>query len=300
MDSTHHGPLGDPPSRAYGSTVLSLGLLNISVSLYTGMDDSRQASARSQFIETGDGFHPVGNWPYDKTLSVTADGHAPDEAIKIGEQPVIVPILHKDAIVKGRDVGNGQVVTISDAELGSFGLDRGVSPLTIVKRPTGEAARWIVPKAIYQARPTPLVSGKKKSPNVVAEQLFTALLKALEQRDAVAVFPLSLRASGPGHHGMLDCHGRISILQYSECLREELPLPAIDVSAEHVAAMGDLLDKHMVDEMPVLADARAAALDELVSRKLAGEDVATVSTASADDHASDSVDDLLRAALAAS
>lgn len=298
MDSTIHGPLADQPARAYGSTVLSLGLLNISVSLYTGTADHRAPSGRSTFVHADDGFHPVGNWPYDKTLSVTDKGLAPDEAAKAGVEPVIVPILHKDAIVKGRDVGDGHVVTISDAELGSFGLDRGISPLTIVKRPTGEAARWLVPTAIYQARVTTLTSGKKRTPNTVGEALFATLLKALEDRDAVAVFPIALRQSGPGHHGMLDCHGRITLLQYSEYLREELPMPEVEVTPENIAAMGDLLDKHLVEEMPVLVDTRAAALDELVSRKLAGEDV--VAVAQSPETSTGSVEDILRAALAGS
>jgi non-homologous end joining protein Ku len=246
-----HGPVAAAPERAYVKTTLVLGLASFDVEFLTGTTSSRVS--RSQFVEIeSDGkteFHPVGVKPYDKVTEADVD---------------------KSAIIKGVAHGD-QVVVITDEELSSFGLERGASPITgFIKRQNLDE-RWLVPSAIYQARPAHKRVGKENRPNVVAQKLYSLLLGSLERNDCVALLPLTLRDGGAKRYGLLDHHGRLSIMHYAEELRLEVPLTLVSSTAEEDALIDEMVASHELGCVPMLHDETGANLRDLIDRKLAGE-----------------------------
>lgn len=273
-------PLANAPTRATTTTVLSLGLASISVELLTGSEESR--ASRSQFVIVSDGdsapeYHPVGTKPYDKIT---------------GED------ISRDVIVKGVAVGEA-VVPVSDEEMASFGMERGETPiLGFVRRAdlTEEQLRWLVPTKIYQVRPAALRVGKDKRPNRSAQKLFALLIGSLQRNDAWALLALTLRDGGAKRYGMLDQHGRLSVMAYAQDLRQEVELPIIDTSEQEEALMDQMVAGNLIDALPSFDNESRRMLDELVERKLNGEEIATVVAVTATEQEQD-VADLLRRSL---
>jgi hypothetical protein len=275
-------PQAKAPSRATTTTVLSLGLASISVELLTGSEESRVS--RSQFVVvSSDGehplpeYHPVGTKPYDKVT---------------GED------VSRDAIVKGVTVGS-DVVLVSDEEMASFGMERGETPiLGFVRRAdlTAEQLRWLVPTKIYQVRPAALRVGKDKRPNRSAQKLFTLLMGSLERSDAWALVALTLRDGGAKRYGMLDHHGRLSVMAYAQDLREEADLPVIDTTEQEQALMDQMIAGNVLSDLPSFDNESRQMLDDLVTRKLNGEEIVQVAAVTATEQEQD-VAELLRKSL---
>jgi hypothetical protein len=108
-----------------------------------------------------------------------------------------------------------------------------------------------------------------------------------------------MKEAGAGKWGMLDCHGRVSLLQYGENMRAELPLPDVEVTDGALDKMSALLEKFgLLDELPATPDLRGSHTEQLIMDKLAGKEVKTV-IETTEGSAADDVEALLTAALGA-
>jgi len=274
-------PIANAPSRATGSTVLSFGLANIEVDLLTGSQESRVSRSQFVAVENSDGqteYHPVGIRNYDKVTEAE---------------------VSRDAIVKGVQVDD-QVVVISDEEMRSAGIQRGEAPVIgILKRSdlTAEQMRWLVPSKIYQVRVRAQRVGRDRRPNKAGEKLFTLMLRSLQRHDAWALLSLSVRDGGAKRFGLLDQWGRLSLLHYADELRQEAELPLVDTSSEEEDLMNQMMERMFISEVPMITDETSANLQNLIEKKLAGEDIAPVAQV-APTQAEQDVADLLRASIA--
>ena len=272
-------PQASAPSRAYTTTTISFGLASMQVELLTGSQESRVG--RSQFVAVDDGsgceYHPVGTRPYDKVTGADVD---------------------KGAIVKGVMAGD-QVVPISDDEMSAMGTERGESPVIgFVRRSdlSEDQMRWLVASKLYQVRPAALRVGKEKRPNRTAEKLFSLMMGSLRRQDAWALIGLTMRDGGAKKYGLLDHHGRLSFLHYAQDLRQEVPMPEAEVTAEMEEMMDKMVEQGLLTSVPSLDNEVAEQMAALVERKLAGEEIIPVAAAAPTAEEQD-VAALLRASL---
>jgi DNA end-binding protein Ku len=236
---------GPPPSRATASLTLSLGMVMVPVSVYSGIERPANAVPRHRY--TADG-HEVGQKPYDK---VTGD------------------ILSPEDIVTKASASSGELVELSDDEIANIAGSRdGQAPIeTFVPMERLYDGTYVI-EAIHQVRPAKMVVGKKKVDSPAGGKALNLLLGAMDAEGVAGLTRVTLR--GQPRYAALLPDGRLAILAFAEQVRAALPLSAVQPS-EAELEMARALVRSVGIDVPVLTDTVGAALQEYVDAKATGE-----------------------------
>lgn len=257
------------PSRSTGTAVITFGLINIPISLYTATEETRVA--RSEYIVTKDGdLHKVGRQHVDVITG---------ETVEYGD------------IVKCATAEDGTLVQLSDDEIAAVtGSSDGTAPIIALVGLNELLANYRVAKH-YQVRPK-----AEKKGGAAHEQAFALLTTALAARGQAALIKLTIR-KGAAQYAALLPDGTLQVLYYTDAVREERPMPAVTVGERELEMANILLDAIDTD-VPEMLDVNAAAIQSYVDAK-AHADVEMVVPTPDIAPATSSLEDLLAASIKA-
>jgi non-homologous end joining protein Ku len=249
-----------PPVRATTSLTISVQMLNIPVSLYTGSEETRVA--RKEFLAT-DTTIPVGRSPIRKDTG---------DVIDVGD------------VVRMAQASNGDWVTLTDDEIAACTAPKGVAEV-VTFVPVKDFAQYL-PEKLYQVRP----KREKGKPNVAAERAFGLLLAGMKARKVGALLKLAMR--GPARYAILTTDGDLIMVLTADAVRRPCPLDAWVPTKQEVAMVTSFIDAVGVDA-PVITDDTAPVVQAYVDSKASGAPIKSQAAAPA-------VTDNLMAALQAS
>lgn len=231
------------PTRATNNITLTFGLLPIPVQLFKATEDTKAVERKQFSRSTG---NPVGTQPIDK---VTRKPVANDDIVYKAEVG--------DKWVELTDDELASVTAGSAVEKGNVGIDAFV-PLDAI----GDLY-LLDTSRLYQARPAPTESGRKKMPNPHAIKAFALLCAVLRKQKAAALFHVGLRSTA--RYAVLTPDGYVRFLFFDEEVRQERELDEVEITdAEMGMAMtliGDAL------ETPELVDDARAKIAEFLATK---------------------------------
>lgn len=226
------------PSRSIGTITLSWGLMNMSLSLYTGTEDVK--SPRKEFVK-GDIDRPAGRAITDKS---TGD------------------IVDYGDIERKTQATNGAWVTITDDEMASvIGPKNVAEVLTFVF--AAEAATAYIQDGYMQVRP----KANKGVTDPASAKAFSLFIDVLAERDLVALVRLATR--GPARYALLNASADLIYVKPSDEVRARLPLVLPEVEPDYKRLANQLVDAVGI-ELPVLVNETAAKITELADAKAAG------------------------------
>lgn len=235
------------PSRASLSFSISFGLLNIPVAGYTGTEDI--SIKREQFLADG---RKVGSTPAVKN----DDG-------SYGE------IVARQDIVKRLATDNG-LVDLADDEIDSvLSVTPGVADLLgVLDYSFLDNGDYVPNGKVWQIRAAKLGSGRQAKANPGGEKAFALLLAALEAEESFALIRFS--RAGTVYLGALLPTGRLVGLYHEDEVREEKPLPQVDLTEAEVAAARALLATAKVEDKVTVLNDSVAKIAAYAAEKAAG------------------------------
>jgi non-homologous end joining protein Ku len=226
------------PSRSTGTITLSWGLMNMSLSLYTGTEEVK--STRKEFVK-GDPNRPAGRAIIDKTTEEIVD-YADVERLT--------------------EASNGAWVSLTDDEMANaIGVKNVAEVLSFV--PAAEALTAYVQDGYMQVRP----KANKGKTDPASAKAFALFVDVLTERNLVALVRLATR--GPARYALLNAEGDLIYVKSSDEVRERLAMQLPDVEADHKAVANQLVDAVGVG-LPVLVNETAAKIQELADQKVGG------------------------------
>jgi len=235
------------PSRSTGTVPVTIGLMTLHLALYSATEDS--ATRRSSFVEADDGngnkvLHPVGNKSYDKVNGADVE---------------------KSDIIKCCEASDGTLVPVSDEELQAFLSENGDCEFVgFLDRSQYEAN--YVPEKAYQVRPAKLkVAGKSQKGESPFAKPFALVLEALRTENKVGLVKFTQR--GNAKYFALGPDGSFTSLLFDEEVREALPLPVVQFTADEKKLAAALVKKFSLKDAPVLTDESSAKIQEFVETK---------------------------------
>lgn len=237
---------GTVPSRTTANITVGFGLVSIPLAMYAGTDDGVKIK-RSQFTTTG---HPVGNRNYDKATGEDYTGDIVKKVVLDDDRTIELTDEEMEAVVGGPIPGMTEITTFV---------------------PLAELGTTYVVTAVNQVRPQLLVHGKSKVENPAAAKAFVLLCTAMRQAGVAGLMRLALR--GTARYAALTPDGRLLSLAFAEEVRQELPMPEVELSDREQAMAGQLVDILGVST-PVLADDAGIKLRAYVEAKAAGGETA--------------------------
>ena len=164
------------PSRSTGTITLSWGLMNMSLSLYTGTEDVK--SNRKEFVK-GDPNRPAGRAIIDKTTEEIVD-YADVERLT--------------------EASNGAWVSLTDDEMANaIGVKNVAEVLSFV--PAADALTAYVQDGYMQVRP----KASKGKTDPASAKAFALFVDVLAERNLVALVRLATR--GPARYALLNAEG---------------------------------------------------------------------------------------------
>lgn len=224
------------PNRSTSSFVVSFGLINIPVSVYTTITDTKVA--RKEF--TADG-HPVGRKAYDKVTG--AD-------VQTGD------------VVKMVEVG-GATVPLSDAEIAdATGHVAGIAPI-VGRVPMAELNSSFITDVVYQLRPK-----NDKKVQAASNRAFALLTTTLKETDEAALVRVSIRGS-VAKWGAITPDGYLRIVHSADQVRAALPMPDTAVSEKETELAKALLSAIPTVAVEDLRDDSSERVAAYVDEKLA-------------------------------
>lgn len=236
-------------TRAYEKATFSFGMVSFPLSVYTGTV-SDHGIKRNQFvtITKDDGTtedHPIGYGMLDKETNELVD---------------------RSQIVKKIATEYGHVY-VEDHEIEKL---FEIEPKTIVVKEFQPQYLFhqgaYVPKSLYYVEVTPTVVGKKKVPNATAEKNFALVLAAMRANNAMAVVEFTTR--GVPKPAILMPNGTLWVLYHTDELREQRPLPEVEVPAEVAQAAFEQYIKPLWGEAPLdLTDKRTELIQAFADEK---------------------------------
>lgn len=256
------------PSRSTATAVLSWGLVNIPVSLYTATEETRVA--RSEYVEVEGTFHKVGRQQFDTVTGA---------------------IISSSEVVKLATANDGTLVPLSDDEVASVTLDSdGTAPIVALLPLADVLTNYRVEK-YYQVRPK-----AEKKGGQAHEHAFGLLTAALAAREQAAVVRISIR-NGVARFAALMPDGTMMVLHHTDAVRAERPMPSVDLNERELEMAGKLLDA-IGTAVPEMRDENSARVQEYVDAKSTGAAV-EVEAPTVISSGGVSLEDLLAASIAA-
>lgn len=230
----------DAPTRSSGTITVSWGLLNIPLSVYVGSETTYVP--RKEFVD-GDQARPAGRAVIDKSTGA---------------------IVESDRIVKMAETSTGGFVPLTDDEIRSCTLERGLAQIVSFV-PRHFAYEYIV-EDIGQVRP---VKTKGVS-NPAVKLTFSLFISAMASKDVYALIKFSLR--GPARYGLITPTGDLLYVKSSDQVRKPLPLELVEVDDAKMSLALQLIDSVGVDA-PFVVDDTAAKVRSIVEAKAGGAEV---------------------------
>lgn len=228
------------PTRANISFTLSLGLVNLPLSILTGMEDTKVA--RSEFVD-GDTDHPVGRQPYDKTTGTVVDA---------------------SVIVRMAQATNGAYVVLTDDEVVQATMPKGVAEVVAFVAMKDVKSAYLTEK-VDQVRAR--TSGLKGAQIVAAERAFGLFLAGLKARKVVALIQVALR--GPARYAAITPDGDLLMLHPVDAIRKPKEMGSHVYSDKELDLMNQLIASYP-QGTPMITDNTAAAVQAYVDIKATG------------------------------
>lgn len=245
------------PGRASGTFSISLGLLNIPVSIFTGTEEVRVK--RAQYTRDG---AKVGN----QTCVKNEDG------------TYGAPVA-RDEIVKKYETDSGVLVDLSDDEIDALGtVQPGVADILGILRLDFLSNGSYVPNGqVWQVRASKLGSGRAAKDNPGGVKAFALLLAALKAEQSFALVRFS--KAGTVYHGALLATGRLVGLYADAEVRQDRPLPEAEISADELALARVLVGAGKVTERVALGSDLVTRVAAYAEEKASGSGLAPVEVA---------------------
>ena len=221
------------PTRATSSVVLSAGLINIPLSVYTAVEST--TVERQEFYK--------GN---------------PD--VKVGRAPIRYDtgfVIDKGDITRMAQATDGTWVVLTDDEINDcVGLSGGCEVVSFV--PVKDAGQYLT-NGLYQVR----VKNEKRG-GTAAIEAFSLLIAGMKARKVHALVKFALR--GAPRYALLTADGDLLLIATADAVREELPLLWMKHTKAEVDMVTSLIDAIGIDT-PVLTDDIAVAVQTYVNDK---------------------------------
>lgn len=214
------------PSRATMSLTLTIGMLPLPISVFTGTQES--SVTRQMYVRAESGLlNKVGMTTYD---TVTGKRIESTEVVKCIETP------------------EGDLVEVSDDEMQSLLAAESGACTFIGFLPYDAFASTYSLEKPYQVR-----AQKTKTKSNPYEKPFALVLESLRARNAVALF--SFVSRGRTRYASLDCEGTMWTLRFDEEVREQRELLVPPLAEQELALGNQLIDTFMlVGEAPLFND----------------------------------------------
>lgn len=230
------------PSRSTNSFTVSLGLLHIPVSVFTGTEET--AVKRSEFVTVDGELHPVGRTSYDKITSQVIDD---DSGLSVQRYAY--------------DVATDSWVMLTDWEIEQCTMPKKVAEVLTFVPLTKLATSYL---AIGMAQVRAKTTGLKGAQKAHAERAFGLFLAGLKARKVAALIKVALR--GPARFAAITPDGDLLWLQASDGVRESAPLPKAVYTEQEMALVGTLIDT-VGKSAPVIVDDTAQRITQYVAEK---------------------------------
>jgi len=231
--------LAPVPTRATTSFTLSWGLLNIPVSAYTAVEETRVK--RAEFIEVGEALVSVGRAPIRKDTN---------------------EVIDQADVIRKAQAANGEWVTLTDDEIADCTVAQPGVGNIVCFVPRKNVAEYL-PTGLYQVRPANL----KGKPIPAAIKALSLLFDAMAKRKVVALIKVSLR--GPARYGLLDSDGNLTLVATHDQIRGERPNVSVPHAPAEMEMALNLIDAVGTDH-PVLTDDTAPVVQMFVDSKATG------------------------------
>lgn len=226
------------PTRSSGKLTINFGIVPIPVAIYSGVEDQ--------------GVHRSMRHNGNAVKFVNVDG-ATGEVIN-RQEVTMVYVLEDGTEVPLTD---DEIATAMGEENGSCEVE-GFFPLS-------ELDGYVV-ESVVQVRPQTLGSGKSlKRP---FDKPFALLMTALATRKAFALVRYTLR--GKPRLGALTADGSMRVLYWDDEVREALPLPAAELTADELLMGGQLVDALLGTKAPHMNNTATAKVREYAAAKAQG------------------------------
>lgn len=229
--------LADYPTRSIGSFTISWGLLSIPLSVYVGSEDTYVP--RKEFVD-GETSRPAGRQTIDKSTGETVDN---------------------SRIVKMAEASNGSFVVLTDDEIKSCTMEKGVAEI-LAFVPKNRTSEYVC-EDIAQVRPQKV----KGAVNPAVKTAFSLFVSAMASRDVCALVKFSLR--GPARFGLITATGDLYYIKSADQVRKALPLELASLSDAHMDLACQLIDAVGIGT-PTILDETATKVRALVESKASG------------------------------
>ena len=242
-------PKAKPSGRALGHLMLNYGLMNIPVSIYTGTV-SDHGVTRHSFIthRNDDGStedHAVGNRTYDKVTN--EDVEKKDVIMKVTTE-------YGDVFVEDHEIEKLIGVHANSLTI------KGFQPLHLFHQ------GHYVPKSLYYVEPTKGVGkGAKKVDSLPNQKALLSILKAMREEGALCVCELTTR--GVPKPAILLPDGTLWLVYHTDALREQRPLPEVEVHEDEVTMARTLVQTLWSTDPMDLTDERTALIQNFADEK---------------------------------
>lgn len=242
-------PKQNPSGRALGHLMLTYGLMNIPVSLYTGTVSDHGINRRQFVTVTNeDGStedHPVGNRPYDKETGENVESG--DVIKKIGTE-------YGDVYVE-----DGEIEELLNVKANSLEI-KGFQPIHLFHQ------GHYVPKSLYFVEPSKGAGkGGKKVDSLPNQKALTSILKAMREEGVLCVCELTTR--GVPKPAILLPDGTLWQVYHTDALREQRPLPEVELHPDEVQMARTLVQTLLTTEPMDLTDERSALIQNFADEK---------------------------------
>jgi non-homologous end joining protein Ku len=234
-----HTGLAPEPQRATSTITLSVGVLAIPLSVYSGVESTRVA--RKEFLETPTGDVEVGRSPIRKD---TGD------------------VIDASDIVRKAQASSGAWVALTDDEIADCTSPKGLAEVEAFV-PAKTAMDTYLADGLLQVRP----KREKSKPNPAIEKAFGVLLAGMKARKVYALVKVAMR--GPARYALLTWEGDFVLVHPADAVRERRPNVAVAFSKAETDMVVALIDAIGVDT-PTITDTTAPAVQAYVEAKAKG------------------------------
>jgi len=232
-----HTGFAPAPSRATNTITLSVGVLAIPLSVYSGTESTRVA--RKEFFK-GDPNIAVGRSPVRKD-----DG----------------TVIESDDVVRMAESDDGKWVVLTDDEIADCTSRKGLAEVEAFV-PVKNISTYLA-EGVLQVRP----KREKSRPNPAIEKAFAVLLAGMAKRKVCALIKVAMR--GPARYALLTSEGDLILVHTADAVRERIPMITVSYSKAEVDMVAALIDAVGIDT-PTITDDTSDAVRGYVNAKAGG------------------------------
>jgi non-homologous end joining protein Ku len=234
-----HTGFAPAPQRATNTITLSVGVLAVPLSVYSGTESTRVA--RKEFIQVDEAWVPVGRSPVRKDT---------------GE------VIDSADVVRMAQASTGAWATLTDDEIADCTSPKGLAEVEAFI-PVKSMGTSYLAEDVLQVRPKRI----KGQPNPAIEKAFAVLLAGMAKRKVCALVKVAMR--GPARYALLTSDGDLILVHTADAVRERIPMVTISYSKAEVDMVAALIDAIGIDT-PTITDDTAEAVQAYVEAKAKG------------------------------